>query len=118
MRRRQPALSFLTSATVRSSARARLSLQLARTAPLQARWSIPQEACRLQLLAASHSRPDRLYVKNEGAEEDEIGLGISDESDHEINSTHFIQLDLSNLIGIGINGGILDIGSLADALGF
>jgi len=62
---------------------------------------------------AGQSKTDRLYVKSEGVEEDEIGLGISDEQDHEINTTHFIQLDLQNLISDGVTSGILEIGSLS-----
>jgi len=62
-------------------------------------------------IASPSSRPDNLYVKSQGS--DETGLGLVDEADHEINTTHFIQLDLSNLISNGIAGGILDIGSIS-----
>lgn len=60
--------------------------------------------------------PTDLYVKTSGG--DESGLGISNEDDHEIDTSQFIQLNLSNLAGIGITSGDLSIGSVQHGEGY
>lgn len=60
--------------------------------------------------------PTDLYVKTSGG--DESGLGISNEDDHEIDTTQFIQLDLANLANAGITSGDLSIGSVQSGEGY
>lgn len=63
----------------------------------------------------SNSKTD-LYVKKSGG--DESGLGINKEDDHEIDTSHFIQLDLTNLADLGITSGDLTIGSVQKGEGY
>lgn len=57
-----------------------------------------------------------LYVKTSGG--DESGLGINNEDDHEIDTSQFIQLNLSNLAGLGITSGDLSMGSVQSGEGY
>ncbi|MGH9402638.1 MAG: PEP-CTERM sorting domain-containing protein [Terriglobia bacterium] len=57
-----------------------------------------------------------LYVKTSGG--DESGLGINNENDHEIDTSQFIQLDLSSLADAGITSGDLSIGSVQGGEGY
>lgn len=65
--------------------------------------------------AGSYSATD-LYVKESGG--DESGLGISNETNHEIDSNQMIQLDLTNLANAGITSGSLMIGSVQSGEGY
>lgn len=60
--------------------------------------------------------PTDLYVKKSGG--DESGLGINNENDHEIDTSQFIQLDLSSLADAGITSGDLSIGSVQSGEGY
>jgi hypothetical protein len=60
--------------------------------------------------------PYALYGKNSGA--DEMGLGLNALSDDEIDSAHFVQLDLANVISSGAPGVQLSIGSVQSGEGY
>lgn len=64
----------------------------------------------------SGNSPTDLYVKTSGG--DESGLGINYENDHEIDTSQFIQLNLSNLANLGITSGDLSIGSVQSGEGY
>ncbi|MEP7236459.1 MAG: SdrD B-like domain-containing protein [Ferruginibacter sp.] len=51
-----------------------------------------------------------LYGKNAGG--NETGLGIASNSDFEIDNTHFVQLDLNQVIASGATSGTMTIGSM------
>ncbi|MGH9404605.1 MAG: PEP-CTERM sorting domain-containing protein [Terriglobia bacterium] len=57
-----------------------------------------------------------LYVKKDGG--DESGLGIANESDHEIADNQIIQLNLTNLALAGITSGNLALGSVQTGEGY
>ncbi len=57
-----------------------------------------------------------LFAKDDGG--DEYGLGISGESDSEIDTSHFITLDLSAIIAAGASNAQIMIGSIQSGEGF
>lgn len=59
-----------------------------------------------------------MYGKNDGG--DESGLGIASSSDHEIDTTHYIQLDLANVFAQHINPNsiVMSIGSVQPGEGW
>ena len=54
--------------------------------------------------------PTALYGKNDAG--DEHGVGIASDSEHEINSTNFVQVDLQNLINSGATNAQMSVGSV------
>lgn len=62
------------------------------------------------------SLSEDLYVKKSGG--DESGLGLANEDDHEIDTSEFIQLDLTNLANAGIFSGDLTIGGVQPGEGY
>ena len=54
--------------------------------------------------------PTALYGKNNGGNEN--GLGINSNVNHEIDINHFVQLDLNQVIAAGVTSGTMSIGSM------
>jgi hypothetical protein len=67
--------------------------------------------------SSTSSPSDNLYVKTSGGDENGLGL-VSEDSDHEINTNQFIQLNLSSLANAGFTGGTLTIGSVQSGEGY
>jgi hypothetical protein len=53
--------------------------------------------------------PHNLFGKNDGG--DEVGIGLTGQTNNEINPFHFIQLDISQLLANGFNTAQLFVGS-------
>ncbi len=66
---------------------------------------------------AAPSTPSALYAKFTSGDASETGLGMTADSDHEINPTQYIQLDLQNLIAGNMGLGSIQVGENATIWG-
>ena len=54
----------------------------------------------------------KLYGKQDGGDENGVGLSFYGNTDHEIDTTHFVQLDLQNVISSGATSAQMKVGSV------